>query len=42
LAYHAHKRAEGGKPVKPYDAWMETVADVQVGDVSPKAIQSEA
>ena len=38
LAYHAHKREAAGKAVKPYEAWMETVADIQVGDVSPKAI----
>jgi hypothetical protein len=44
LAYHAHKRAIGGdKPVKPMDAWMETVADVIVGDADdPKVIQKEA
>jgi len=42
LAYHAHKREAGGKPVKPYDAWMETVTDVIVGDASPKATQQEA
>ena len=42
LAYHAHKREAGGKPVKPYDAWMETVTDVIVGDADPKAIQQEA
>ena len=39
LAYHAHKREAAGKAVKPYEAWMETVADIQVGDVNPKAIQ---
>ena len=42
LAYHAHKREAGGKPVKPYDAWMETVTDVIVGDALPKATQQEA
>ena len=44
LAYHAHKRAiAGDKPVKPMDAWMETVADVIVGDANdPKVIQKEA
>jgi hypothetical protein len=44
LAYHAHKRAiAGDKPVKPMDAWMETVADVIVGDADdPKVIQKEA
>ena len=42
LAYHAHKREAGGKPVKPYDAWMETVTDVIVGDALPKATPQEA
>jgi len=42
LAYHAHKREAGGKPVKPYEAWMETVTDVIVGDALPKATQQEA
>ena len=42
LAYHAHKRENAGKPVKPYEAWMETVVDVIVGDANPKVTQSEA
>ena len=42
LAYHAFKRESAGKPVKPYEAWMETVVDVIVGDASPKVTQSEA
>jgi hypothetical protein len=42
LAYHAHKREAAGKPVKAFDVWMETVTDVIVGDVSPKATQQEA
>jgi hypothetical protein len=42
LAYHAHKREAGGKPVKPYDAWMETITDIIVGDANPKATQQEA
>jgi hypothetical protein len=43
LAYHAHKRELGGsKPVKAMDIWMETVADVIVGDADPKVIQKEA
>ena len=42
LAYHAHKREAAGKPVKPYDIWMETVTDVIVGDADPKATQQEA
>ena len=39
LAYHAHKREANGKPVKPYDAWVETITDVIVGDANPKATQ---
>jgi hypothetical protein len=42
LAYNAHKREAAGKPVKPFEVWMETIADIQVGDANPKAIQSEA
>jgi hypothetical protein len=42
LAYHAHKREAAGKPVKAYDVWIETVTDVIVGDVNPKATQQEA
>jgi len=42
LAYNAHKREVAGKPIKSFEAWMETVADIQVGDANPKAIQSEA
>jgi hypothetical protein len=37
------KREAAGKPVKPYEAWCETVAEVSVGDtIDPKAIPSEA
>jgi hypothetical protein len=42
LAYHAMKREAAGKPVKPIEIWTETIAEVIVGDASPKAIQSEA
>jgi hypothetical protein len=43
LAYHAHKRELGGsQPVKSMDIWMETVADVIVGDANPKATKQEA
>jgi hypothetical protein len=42
LAWHAMKREAGGKPVKGYEVWCETVADVQVGDNDPKAIEPEA
>jgi len=43
LAYHAHKRESGGKPVKSFEIWCETVANVTVGDSeTPKAINAEA
>jgi hypothetical protein len=41
LAYHAMKREAAGKPVKPIEAWTETIADVVVGEANPKVIQSE-
>jgi hypothetical protein len=42
LAYHAMKREAAGKPVKPYDAWCDTVADVQTGETeSPKVTPLE-
>lgn len=42
LAYNAHKRESAGKPVKSFEIWMETVADVNAGESDPKAIQPEA
>jgi hypothetical protein len=43
LAYHAMKRESAGKPVKPFDIWCDTVAEVQVGEIAdPKVIPSEA
>ena len=43
LAYHAMKREAAGKPVKSFEVWCETVADISVGELeSPKVIPSEA
>jgi len=42
LAYHAMKRELAGKPVKPFEVWMETVTDVATGDDSPKVTSAEA
>lgn len=42
LAYNAMKRASAGKPIKSFEIWMETVADVQAGESDPKATQPEA
>jgi len=41
IAHSAMKREAAGKPVKPIEAWMETIVDVQVGDDSPKSIAEE-
>jgi hypothetical protein len=42
VAHSAMKRDAGGKPTKPLEVWMESVADVEVGSDDPKAIQGEA
>jgi hypothetical protein len=42
VAHSAMKRDAGGKPTKTLDVWMESVADVEVGDADPKAIQEGA
>ena len=42
LAYHAMKREAAGKPVKPIEIWTESIAEVIVGDASPKATEKEA
>lgn len=41
LAYNAMKREAGGKPVKAFDVWMDTVADVQTEAIDPKSTASE-
>jgi hypothetical protein len=41
LAYNAYKREAAGKPVKPYEIWMDTVANVIVGDEDPKATSQD-
>ena len=42
LAYHAMKREAAGKPVKPIEAWTETISEIVVGEADPKVTQSEA
>ena len=42
LAWNAMKREAAGKPIKGYEIWCETVADVTVGDVLPKVTPPEA
>jgi len=37
------KREAAGKPVKPFEVWTETVANIEIGEISvPKATPSEA
>lgn len=42
LAYHAMKRELAGKPVKAFEVWMETIADVEVESGDPKVTKQEA
>ena len=42
LAWNAMKREAGGKAVKPYEIWCETVSDFLIGDDLPKDTQPEA
>jgi len=43
LAYSALKREKAGQPVKPFDVWVETIADLDVINTpSPKATSVEA
>lgn len=41
LAHSAMKREAGGKPVKPFEAWVETITDIQAVNENPKDIASE-
>jgi hypothetical protein len=42
LAWNAMKREAGGKTVKPFEIWCETVTDFSIGDDLPKDTQPEA
>lgn len=42
LAYNAHKRENAGKPVKSFEIWMDTIADIKAGSEDPKATSEEA
>ena len=43
LAYHAMKRESAGKPVKSFEIWSESVAEITVGDeIAPKVTNPEA
>lgn len=37
LAYNAHKRESAGKPIKSFEVWMDTVAEVKMASNDPKA-----
>ena len=41
VAHLAYKRDAGSKTTKPFEVWMESVSDVQVGDGDPKAMSEE-
>jgi len=42
VAHSAMKREAAGSPVKPFDAWIESVVDIEVGTDNPKAMSEEA
>ena len=42
LAYSALKREAAGKPVKPYEVWIDTVSDIETENIDPKASELEA
>jgi hypothetical protein len=42
LGYNAMKREAAGTPLKPYEVWIETVAEVKASSANPKAIPLEA
>jgi hypothetical protein len=42
LGYNAMKREAAGTPVKPYEVWIETVAEVRASNANPKATPLEA
>ena len=42
LGYHAMKREAAGTPIKPYEVWIETVAEVSASNANPKASPLEA
>jgi hypothetical protein len=42
LGYNAMKREAAGTPIKPYEVWIETVAEVKASSANPKAIPLEA
>lgn len=41
LAYNAMKREAGGKPVKSFEIWIDTVSDVDVENLDPKVSKAE-
>lgn len=41
LAYNAMKREAAGKPIKSFEIWMDTVADMDVENQSPKVLEAE-
>lgn len=42
LGYQAMKREAAGTPIKPYEVWIETVAEVSASSANPKATPLEA
>lgn len=41
VAHSAMKREAAGKPVKPFEIWIDSIVDIEVAGDSPKAIAEE-
>jgi hypothetical protein len=41
VAHSAMKREAAGKPCKPFEAWIESVVDIDVDIDNPKAMSEE-
>ena len=42
IAHSAYRREQAGRAVKPFESWMDDIADVSVGGDDPKVIRGEA
>ena len=42
VAHSAMKREAAGKPVKPFDVWIESIIEIDVDNDTPKAMSEEA
>lgn len=41
VAYQAYRRSMAGRPIKDFDNWMDSVADIKAGGDDPKVTSAE-